>query len=494
MTVGVQVTTATRSAPSSEQIAAGSTFFVVGQCERGSTSKAQLVGSLSQFEELYGGRVPYGSTWDAIQCFFEEGGTKAYVGRTVGPSPSVSTLTLVDRAGTPVSTLRIDAVNAGAWGQEIEVAVANGDESDTFKLTITYEGDGNVGTEVYNNLATPAAAVTALENSAYVRGVNLASATAAPNNNPAVISATALASGSDDRTNITSTHYTNTLDLFDQGLGSGCVAVPGQATANVGSVLQTHARANNRLALHAIQSGQSKSQAITAVATAKSALGSPGLEYSGFFWPWVKVPDGSGATRTISPEGYVAAMRARAHEEEGPGRVPAGQIAVSRFVVDTETTLSRDDINDLNDVNISPIAEVNGAIQLYGWRSLSADKANYEYLTQRDVVNFVAFDLSQEAEQFVFRTIDGQGRLFSDVNAKITARLELLRAAGQLFERTDDLGNQLDPGYRVDTSTAVNTPATIAQNQIIADVSIRPSASAGLIKIRITKAAINGSV
>lgn len=497
--VGVQISTTTRSAPGTLQRVASSTYFVTGQTQRGPSNAAVKVTSLADYVRLYGDRVSYGSLYDDLQTFFEEGGTAAYVARTVGPSASVATATLVDRAETPVSTLRLDAYGPGDWAQDVTYAVADGTTDGTFKLTIVYSGVGAGAAEVYDNLVTPADAVTALLSSAYVRGTDLGSASDEPDNQPAVVSATALSGGSDDRGSITSTHYTNALDLFTEGLGTGFVAIPGQPASAIGVALGAHCEANNRIAVPSTAIGQSKSQAVSAAASFANGLSS-GYEFVGLAWPWIKIPDGSGGTRTISPEGFIAAKRAQCHETFGPAQPPgagfgaAGGSTRVPFVLDTETALTKADIDDLNASKVSPIAVVNGTVELYGWRSLSTDAVNYTLLSSRDTMNYIAVGLNLLMEQFVFRTIDGKGQLFAEMANAAKGFLEPLRVARQLFEGTDANGNIIDPGYRVDTGPSVNTTITKQANEAHILVTVRPSPAAQLVVVQIAKVPVSGSV
>lgn len=492
---GVQTTTATLSSPSTPQLSASGSFFLAGLTERGPTDKALKVTGLADYERLYGARVTYGAVYDQIRTFFEEGGEVAYVARVVGPAASVSTVTLSDKAGSPVPTLRIDAYGAGAWGATgLTVDVDPGTLANTFKLTVAYTGTGAQTPEVYDNIATPADAVRKLASSAYVRAVDLGSATAAPNNQPAnTSSAVALTGGSDDRTNVVTSSYTTALDLFIDGYGAGAVAIPGQPASSVGVALTAHAVAHNRIALAATAAAQTMNQAITAASTLQAA-NATGNEFVGLFWPWVKIPDNLGGTYTISPEGYVAAMRARAQGEEGPARPPAGSIAVAQFVTDIETYTSAAQVDTLNSAYVSPITIRSTDIQLYGYRSLSTDDTNYHLLSSREIMNYVATSANDALQGFVFKTIDGRGYLLSDMAAVLIGLLEPLSVAGQLYARIDDQGGQIDPGYAVDTGPGVNTEATKAQNIAKAIVKVRPSPAAELVQIQIVKVPVTGSV
>lgn len=494
MPVGVKVSTTTRSAPSVFQQADAATYFLVGQAERGRTDKAQKVTSLGDYQRLYGGRVTYGALHDDVQTFFEEGGGSAQIVRVVGPAATLATKTLVDRAGSPVSTLRIDALGAGIWGASVTYAVVAGTISGTFQIQVSYSGTGAQVPEIYDNLVTPADAVVALKRSAYVRGTDLGSATAAPNNQPALQAFTPLIGGADDRASIVTGTYTAGLTLFGKNLGAGIVSCPGQPASVMGPALAAHGALNRRLVATTTTAAQTLNQAIAAEQALQAAVTS-GQEFVGLFWPWIVIPDGAGGTRTITPEGYVAAKRALAHESEGPARPGAGSISAARFVVDTEQALTSDQVDQLVDSNVNPIRTIaSNAIEIYGWSSISTDEVNYALLTQRDVLNYIAVALETELEPFTFRTIDGKGYLFQQINAVCVGVLEPLRLAGQLFEKIDGAGNLLDPGYRVDTGPSVNTALTEQANQANVNVSVRPSPAGQLVNVAIAKVALTGSV
>jgi len=435
------------------------------------------------YEAAFGPRVSYGAVYDALLAFFAEGGARAYVGRVVGPDAVASELELVDRAGSPLPTLRIQAVNPGAWGDAVTVAVANGTDPNTFTITITY-GDA---TETFANLASPAAAVTALEASAYVRGTNLGSATAAPNNNPAVLAATALTDGDDDRAAIVADDYVTAADaLLGPSLGAGAVAVPGQPASAVGEGLLAHARLNNRIALLATASGQTESQAKAAAA---ALVGDEGSEFGGLFYPWIRIPAPGPSTRLVSPEGYVAGVRARAHELHGPWRAAAGDIATPNFVVGVERVIDASTGDELDAANVNVIRTIARAPRVYGWRSLSSDTENFSLLTARDVMNDVVVDALERMERYVFRNIDGKGQLFSELASELVGMVEPMRSAGGLYERVDaESGQLLDPGYAVDTGPSVNTEETIAAGEIRAQLSLRVAPVGTLVTIVISKA------
>ena len=474
---GVVVSTQTAIGPTGTVNSSSGQFFLVGLTERGSTTQPILVRGMADVNALLGARVSYGAVYDQLKTFFDEGGQRAYVGRIVGGSATKGTLSLNDRAGSPVATLRVDAENAGAWSSQLKVQVQNGSVSNTFRITITLN---DVVVEDKNNLANPAAAVTAFSQSLYVRLTDLGSATAAPNNNPAVLAATALSAGSDDRGTIVDAGYVAGLALFNEELGDGAVAIPGRTTSAIWTGINNHCEANNRIGLLSSGLGDDKSDLLGRVADLDS-------EYCGLFAPWIKVPDGSGGTRTISPEGYVAACRARAHSQVGPWRVPAGAIAQANTVVDTDIHFNTDDGNDLNDGRVSVIRVIANTVRLYGWRSMSSDTDNYELLHNRDLLNNLAVEGAKVLEQFVFETIDRNGHLLSAINAALVGMVDPIAKKNGLYPRFDANNLMIDPGYKVDTGTAVNSEITLAHNEVRARLSVRISPAGSLISLTIVK-------
>lgn len=475
---GVNVRTATRSGPVNSSVPASGRYFIVGQFERGLVGVATRVASLAEVEVAFGSRVPYGSAYDSLRMFFEEGGVEAYVTRVVGPAATTGTITLNDGAGTPVAALKINAASPGAWSSAVTVAVTVGSNAGTFKLTVV----GPLDTETYDNLATSADAVSALVRSKYVRGVDMGAT-------PAPAAAVALSAGTDDRSSVTATMMTNALTVFGPEYGTGAVAVPGYPSSTVGAALMAHAKTYRRIALLAAAVGATDADYLAA---ADSIIGSDG-EYGGIFGPWVRVPLGGGATKLVSPEGYVAAARARAHADAGPWRAPAGELSIARFIVGVERELTRAQGDALDEGQVSAIRTIAGTTRLYGWRSLSSDSDNYALLTGRDVLNTVAYAAEAALEPYVFRTIDAKGQLLGLVASELIGILDPMRAAGGLYERIVD-GEQVDPGYSVDVGPSINTDAVLSANKIAAVVALRVSPVGTLIDLTIVKAGLTATV
>lgn len=482
---GVVVTTATQSGPSAPLRAASGQFFVVGLTERGSTTDPILLRGKADMSRLLGTRVSYGAVWDAVQTFFDEGGQQCYVSRIVGTTPTVGTLTLVDRAGSPLNTIRVDAANPGSWSTQVKIEVVNGSLANTYRINV-YLND--VLVEYYNNLATPADAVSRFAASPFIRCTDLASATAAPNNNPALLIPTALSAGTDDRATVVAANYVTGLNKFVRDLGDGAVAIPGQSVNAIWTGINTHCIANNRIGLLAGARNDS-------VATLQTRSTEVNSEFCGIFAPYIRISDGVNGYYAISPEGYVAGARARAHDLEGPWRAPAGAISQARAVLEPDQKFTKTEADTLDAARVSAIRTISNTTRLYGWRSLSGDETNYMFLKDRDVLNYLVTQCEAALEPYVFDTIDAKGQLLSAINAALVGVVEPIRQAGGLFEKFDPVNNQMiDPGYKVVTGSEVNTVITLATNTVNAQVFVRISPTGGLIKLTIIKVGLNSGM
>lgn len=485
---GVVVSTAVRSGPTGTPRAASGQYFAVGITERGSVEKATKINSLGDFRRVYGERVTYGALYDDLAAFFEAGGTQAHVLRIVGAAAIKGTLTMMDgTAVTPLQTIKVDAQNPGAWSSRLTVQVEVGsDGANSRKVTLRLDGEV---VEQYNNLLTVADIVNRFAASPYVRLSDLGSVSTAPANLPAVVAATPLSPGTDDRAAINAALITAKLPLFTVGLGDGAVAAPGYG-ASMHSALLSHAKLHRRVAILAGPRGA------TAGDLAALGLGlgaTSGAEYGGLFGPWVQVSDNAGGVRVISPEGFVAASRAKAHEQFGPWQPAAGEGSISPYIIGTDVELSNADGATLEAARVSPIRVVAGRLRLYGWRSLSSNETDYFSLTVADTLNRLVTECELRLEPFVFRTIDGRGQLLSQMAGILIGVLEPIRSAGGLYERVV-AGEVLDPGYSVDVSQAVNTVESLAKNEVRAAVAARLSPNAQTITLTIVKVGLAAAV
>lgn len=475
----VNVTTGAVAGPSTSTRQPSSTYFVAGLAERGPTTGAEKVTSLQDFVDKFGNRPAFGNLFDDIRTYFEEGGARAYVARVVGPAATIGTLAspLQDRAETPVSTLQVAAKGAGQWSSRVKVQIADGSIDDTFTLRVLFD---DVVVESYVNLRSPQEAVSRAASSNWVTVSDLASASVAPDNNPAVtVSPVALAAGTDDRVSVTASVMVAALTRFTDNLGDGAVAIPGGGDAAHAGLI-AHANTYYRTAILSTARGTARDDLVALAASYDEPR-------AGLFAPWVQIPDGFGGARAIPPDGYIAGTRARAVESVGPWQAPAGERARFRFVSGVDQVFSDADSTTLDAGKVSAIL----GNRLYGWRSLSEDTVNWFLLTSADVLNHVTVRARDAVSSDVFATIDAKGHLLSRIAGRLEGIVAPIASAGGLYPWIDENTQEvLDPGYKI-TSNNVNNPrAAAAANRVYADVGIRPSPSAAMIFLSVTNAGV----
>lgn len=488
---GVKVVTATRGGAGSALRAPHGTWFLAGVTERGPVGTPIELRGMSDYAAICGDPVSYGTVYDQLRVFFAEGGARAYLSRQVGVTPTVGTITLNDRAGTPVPTLRIDADNPGAWSGRLTLQVLDGTVTNSFRITVLLDG---VPVEDKDNLTSPAAAATAFSTSFYVTVTDLISATVSPNNRPAVVGPSAFTTqGTDDRGTLTDTIRVAALAVFSKDLGGGLVAIPGSNGTTIYNGILAHCLSSgNRVG--ALAAARVTTQA-TLKTTAAGFAATAGAEFLGLFAPWILVDDGAGGSKAISPEGYAAACRNRACEQSGPWVIPAGDIATAQTVMGVDAPFDDDAADDLDASRVNVIRAMGGTPTLYGWRSLSVNEIYYYWLKNRDVLNYIAVNAKPALRGEVFQNIDGRGHELSNVKNDLIGLLDPIRSAGGLFEMLAPDGQTLlDPGYVVDVGSDNNPLTSLQAQQVQADIYVRQTPGASLLKVTVTEVGLTAAI
>jgi phage tail sheath protein FI len=451
---------------------------MAGLCDKAILAPV-VVGNLDAFIQACGARVSYSVLYDAVDVFFREGGNQVYISRVVGPGAVIAHANLND-SGAAVS-LVANAKSPGAWGNTISVQVMNGAVSG-YMVQIK---NGATIVESSPDFATQQDAVAwSQQHSSYVTFVLGASA-----NPPAVAAAVTLGSGSDDRSNITDVQWQTALDRFTADLGPGQVLSPGRTSSVGHQQLEQHAGTHNRVALLDLPD----SYDVTALSTSAGDASSTGDgQYAASYAPWVVVPGVvPGTTRTVPMSAAVAGLTARVDAVENPNTPAAGKNGELRYAIGLSQPVWSDSQRstlNLNGVNV--VRPFAGTFRVYGCRSLADPVLNPDWLDFSNVryLMWLSARCQEVGESFVFEPIDGQGHTISDFGAALTAVCQLDWSAGIIY------GQTASDAFSVDVGSFVNTPQTIADNQLRAVVAVRPSPFAELVTIVIVNVPSNEAV
>lgn len=257
--------------------------------------------------------------------------------------------------------------------------------------------------------------------------------------------------------------YLTALELSAEGTRGGCVAVPELDAATIGPALIIHAARFSQIALLA---PAATATAADAGVLAASLGAVEGADCAGLFWPWVVAPGERGRGQTVSPVGYVAAARARAHLRGGFWRHPAGEPSASYRLRGLAQPSSRKDAFLQGKDLVSGLAPHRYGVQLYGWWSLGTDRANFPHLTTRDLLNNIAAELDRRYRALGQTPWGTVYKYTSQVKAVTKAALATLAAQGAFTPGGHTI--DADPGYRF--TVTPNLDAGVIE----VDIAVRP--------------------
>ncbi|WDT77624.1 MAG: phage tail sheath subtilisin-like domain-containing protein [Candidatus Manganitrophus sp.] len=139
-----------------------STAAFIGKAEKGPLDRAFMVTSFIEFQATYGTFQNDSYLAHAALQFFNNGGKRLYIVRVANGAVAAD-VAIADRKGTPAKTLTIFANSPGAWGNALDIDVADGaqDSGNEFKITVKLNG---TPLEIHDNLSMNPDATNFVEN------------------------------------------------------------------------------------------------------------------------------------------------------------------------------------------------------------------------------------------------------------------------------------------------------------------------------------------
>lgn len=481
------------TANTGESAGGGSDAIFIGGHYRGPTTEMAYLTSWGQFVSIYGGFPPAGTAATelpyAVYNFFSNGGRACWVQRIVGTGATAATVTLNDRAGSPLPTLVVTAKSVGTWGANLRVSIVDRDAPNGRFDLLVYEGGTTDAFLVerwldVSMVTTDSRYVVNVINSktsgsAYITVSNSNSATVAPNNTPAVAAGTAL-TGGNAGTAAGATEYTAAVtagtSLMDRLEGSYILNLPGFSTAASVNAALTYAEGRGTFFVVI------DPPAANDVATVVTYVGTlTKSSYGALYYPYIQVPDAvaaaSGAVRNCPPGAFVCGKITETDVSRGVWKAPAGVSTTINNVVALERTLTATELDTLNESQINAIRVLPGVgTVVFGARtlkSLTADK----YVNVRRTLNYIKANLSDLTQFAIFENNDHV--LWTQL-AGVTERfLGGMLAAGGLK------GASADEAFYVKCDGELNTPAVVAAGEVKLEVGVALQRPAEFIVIRI---------
>jgi len=444
-----------------------------------------LVQNMDEFKRNY---APSGrsytagiAAYDGADEFFGEGGNRLYVGRVLGPAAVAAFVNLADSAAG--TALTITAVGPGEYGNNIDVVVRDhaadaAIPTGSFRIRLVDHTTSAIIDESPDLLDTTAALAWGSGNPYVNVGAGASLNDPAPGTFP-------LAGGTNDVGAIVNNSWQAAADSLSRALGPGILFAPGATTDPLHDIMAEAARRDLRVAF---LDGPDSASANTLITSAR-AVSDTSLSHARFaamFVPWLNVAGvASGTTRKVPPSASVAGIFARNMGGGLSANDPAaGEQGRFRQVLSFTQTYTDADRQNMNANGVNVCRDIYGVFKVYGWRT-TADPVNdvrWLALSNSILHRQIVAEANAVGERFIFRKIDGQGRLFGEFAGALVGEVCMPH-----FFLGDFYGADPQSAFKVDTGPSINTDATAAANELHAVISVRMSPFGEEVDIEIVK-------
>ena len=430
----------------------------------GRMARPVMVTSFTDYLRQFGGFREDSFLTYAVQAFFNNGGRRLYIVRLANLDAAkgdVATRAQY-RLGSPptsppeVVDLEIDAVNEGAWGNNISVVLSEGSDRDpdNFKLVVRYVG---VPVETYDNITyldSPTLIAGAPNQAEYGRTIinsrseyigivddfsaNPIGGLNSPPTSPPQTSITLqLARGADGDT--AAVDYIGAPALDNTVTGTGLyaldnitdvklIAIPGAGDSATVSRGMNYCKNERPLqdcffigdmgTMNSVDAARRDDAAPSVYrlqeaidfATTDPALNKSVGDYGAVYFPWVWAADPIGKGRNprilLPPSGFLAGLYARIDNSRGVFKAPAGTEAGIAGALAAHTTISDTEQDRLNPIKVNVIRTVSGTgLVVWGTRTIGSD-AEWRYIPVRRMAIFLRVSIYYGIQWAVFEPND----------------------------------------------------------------------------------------
>jgi phage tail sheath protein FI len=264
-----------------------------------------------------------------------------------------------------------------------------------------------------------------------------------------------------------------TMEAIDE---IAIVAAPGALTDAVRTAVVTHCeKLQDRVAvLDGLRT--------TTITTAAIQGGVAVSDYAALYFPWVGVYDPvSNGTAFVPPSGLMAGIWARVDATRGVHKAPANEPV--RGALTLEYAVSKSEHDGLNPLGINVIRRLNGAIRVWGARTLGGDtnEANggLKYLNVRRLINFLRESIDEGTQFAVFEP--NSNPLWQRITRTVTGFLTGVWRDGALY------GVLPEQAFRVICDETTNPEDVRARGQVVTEIWVAPVKPAEFVIFRISQ-------
>lgn len=400
----------------------------VGWAPKGSTDRAELVLSWSDYVARYGGLHPDSYLGYAVSQFFANGGQRAYVVRLHAANASTAKVTLGD--------LTVEARNPGEWANDYAIVIKQlaGDPT-RFRLQVVnvrLDPKGKIVVESFENLSMAPGDERNVHTVLKAESLFMkSSGTGGPPTDTEPLAAAAdgqeagdipkaswLAGGSDgDALKPGTDAFTAALDLANKQEGLyhleridlfNLLCVPGETKDTTIQELQAFCHKHRAFLI----ADCAQAATVASLQNGPAGITGNGAQNSAFYFPWLLAPDPAqqNRPREFPPCGFIAGIYARTDTQRGVWKAPAGSEASLSGVVDVGTRLTDDENGVLNPLAVNCIRNfpVYGVVA-WGARTLQGNDergSEWKYVPVRRMALFIEETLYRATKWVVFEPND----------------------------------------------------------------------------------------
>ncbi|MGE0867695.1 MAG: phage tail sheath C-terminal domain-containing protein [Kofleriaceae bacterium] len=263
------------------------------------------------------------------------------------------------------------------------------------------------------------------------------------------------------------------LDEIDE---IAIIAAPGQTSPAVQDALLSHAETRkDRFAI--LDSPETITGGIDKLPKPRDS------KYGAYYFPWIQVYDPDKGNIFVPPSGHIAGVYSRTDSERGVHKAPANEIV--RGALGMKYNVSKGEQDLLNPKGINAIRYMNGAIRIWGARTLSTDPS-WRYISVRRLFIMVESSIERATQWVVFEPNDH--RLWKRVQRTISSFLTLLWRNGAL------MGTAPEQAFYVKCDEETNPPEVVDAGQLVVEIGLAPVKPAEFVIFRIGQMATGGGV
>ncbi len=378
-----------------------------GWAPRGPIDKAQLILNWADYERIFGGLHKDSYLGYAVNQFFGNGGSQAYIIRLAGSGANAANASLD-------SKLDIVAKDPGVWGDAYTVtSAASTFDSTRFSLTVL-DTASSAPVESFVNLSMDESDPRFVES--LINGQSqIINATKTASGVP--VDSQPLSGGADGTLLSPNTSaFENALTATGAGLNFldridlfNILCVPGETKPSKIATLQKFCR--DRRAFLVVDCASDATLTSLTSGPDTSLTGNDSIN-SAFYFPWINVPDPlmEGRPRAVPPSGMVAGIYARTDSQRGVWKAPAGTEASLSGINSLGFNLSDAENGILNPQAVNSLRNfpVYGPV-VWGARTLAGNDergSEWKYVPVRRFTLFLEESLYRGTQWVVFEPND----------------------------------------------------------------------------------------